>query len=133
MRAIFEATLNAERADVRDRVTLRDGSVMDLAATAFGEIYDTVLLLGVLMYLPASEPVIAGLAARVAPGGFLAVAARTVTSALWRPAARQDWPAGSHHDFLSRTPLPGSSSVPGSGAWAVSQLESSSNAWWRAA
>ena len=30
---------------------------MDLAATSFGEIYDTVLLLEVLMYLPASEPV----------------------------------------------------------------------------
>ena len=30
---------------------------MDLAATSFGEIYDTVLLLGLLMYLPASEPV----------------------------------------------------------------------------
>ncbi len=91
MRAVFEATLGAEPADVRDRVTLRDGSVMDLAAMSFGEKYDAVLLLGVLMYLPASEPVIAELAARVAPGGFLAVAARTVTSALWRPAARQDW------------------------------------------
>ena len=91
MRAIFQATLSAERPEVRDRVTLRAGSVMDLPAAAFGESYDTVLLLGVLMYLPASEPVIAELAARVAPGGFLAVAARTVTSALWRPAARQDW------------------------------------------
>lgn len=66
---------------------------MELAEAAFGEIYDTVLLLGVLMYLPASEPVTAELAARIAPGGFLAVAARTVTSALWRPAARQDWQA----------------------------------------
>jgi hypothetical protein len=45
------------------------------------------------MYLPASEPVIAELAAYVAPGGFLALAARSTTSALWRPAARQDWQA----------------------------------------
>jgi S-adenosylmethionine-dependent methyltransferase len=93
MRAAFQAALSAEPAEVAGRVTLRDASVTDLAAAAFGEIYDTVLLLGVLMYLPASRPVIAGLAARVAPGGFLAVAARTVTSALWRPAARQDWQA----------------------------------------
>jgi len=93
MRATFRAALSAERAEVADRVTLRAGSVMELAETAFGEIYDTVLLLGVLMYLPASQPVIPQLAARVAPGGFLAVAARTVTSALWRPAARQDWQA----------------------------------------
>jgi S-adenosylmethionine-dependent methyltransferase len=91
MRGIFQAALGAEPADVRDRVTLREGSVGDLGATSFGEKYDAVLLLGVLMYLPASGPVIAELAARVAPGGFLAVAARTVTSALWRPAARQDW------------------------------------------
>ena len=93
MRAIFQAALSAERAEVAEHVTLRAGSVMDLEAAAFGQVFDTVLLLGVLMYLPASQPVIAGLAARVAPGGFLAVAARTVTSALWRPAARQDWPA----------------------------------------
>lgn len=45
------------------------------------------------MYLPASPPVIAELAAHVAPGGFIALAARTTTSALWRPAARQDWQA----------------------------------------
>ncbi len=93
MRAIFRTTLSAERAEVQDRITLRDGSVVDLAAATFGEIFDTVLLLGVLMYLPGSQPVIAELAAHVAPGGFLAVAARTVTSALWRPAARQDWQA----------------------------------------
>ena len=93
MRAIFQAALSAEAAEVQDRVTLRAGSVVDLAAVSCGEIYDAVLLLGVLMYLPASPPVIAELAAHVAPGGFLAVTARTTTSALWRPAARQDWQA----------------------------------------
>ena len=93
MRAAFSAALDAERAEVRDRVTLRAGSVGGLAGVTGGERYDAVLLLGVLMYLPASGPVIAELAAHVAPGGFLALAARTTTSALWRPAARQDWRA----------------------------------------
>jgi S-adenosylmethionine-dependent methyltransferase len=93
MCAAFRAALEGEPAAVRDRVTLRKGSVGSLAAVAGGEIYDAVLLLGVLMYLPASAPVIAELAAFVAPGGFLALAARTTTSALWRPAARQDWQA----------------------------------------
>ena len=93
MRAVFQATLSAERAEVQDRVTLRQGSVLDLATLTHGEVYDAVLLLGVLMYLPASQPVIAGLAAHVAPGGFVAAAVRTATSALWRPAARQDWQA----------------------------------------
>src|SRR5215472_16773100 len=93
MRAVFQATLSAERAEVQDRVTLRQGSVLDLATLTHGEVYDAVLLLGVLMYLPASQPVISGLAAHVAPGGFVAAAERTATSALWRPAARQDWQA----------------------------------------
>jgi S-adenosylmethionine-dependent methyltransferase len=93
MRAAFAAALDAEPAVVRDRVSLRAGSVGGLALVTGGVTYDAVLLLGVLMYLPASEPVIAELAAHVGPGGFLAIAARTTTSALWRPAARQDWQA----------------------------------------
>jgi hypothetical protein len=106
MRAIFEAMLNAERADVRDRVTLRDGSVMDLGITSFGEIYDTVLLLRVLMYLPASEPVIAGLAARVAPGGFLAVAARA-RRRLCQPRAIGSAGADGQHDIRLGQAQPG--------------------------
>lgn len=90
---VTDDVLSAERIEVQDRISLRDGSVGDLATVTRGEVYDTVLLLGVLMYLPASQPVIAELAAYVAPGGFLAVAARITASALWRPAARQDWQA----------------------------------------
>jgi S-adenosylmethionine-dependent methyltransferase len=93
MREVFLAALDAEPAEVRRRVRLRQGSAGRLDAIAGNEVYDAVLLLGVLMYLDASEPVIAELAAHVAPGGFLALAARTATSALWRPAARQDWQA----------------------------------------
>src|SRR5215469_6984268 len=93
MRGVFLAALGAEPAEVQARVTLRDGSVGSLGAVTGGQVYDAVLLLGVLMYLQASKPVIAELATHVAPGGFLALAARTSTSALWRPAARQDWQA----------------------------------------
>jgi S-adenosylmethionine-dependent methyltransferase len=93
MRAAFQAALDAEPGRVRARVQLREGSVGSLAAVTGGEVYDIVLLMGVLMYLPASSPVISELAAHVAPGGLLALAVRTPTSALWRPAARQDWRA----------------------------------------
>ncbi len=93
MRAACQAALDREPAQVGRRVTLRQGSVGSLSAVTEGEVYDAVLLLGVLMYLRASEPVIAELAARVAPGGLVALAARTTISALWRPAARQDWHA----------------------------------------
>jgi len=93
MRTVLGAALDREEAAVRERVTVADGSLGALAAVTGGNLYDAVLLLGVLMYLPSSEPVIAELAAHVAPGGMLAIAARTTTSALWRPAARQDWQA----------------------------------------
>jgi S-adenosylmethionine-dependent methyltransferase len=93
MRAAFQAALDREPAAVGRRVTLRQGSVGSLGAVAEGAVYDVVLLLGVLMYLRASEPAIAELAGQVAPGGLLALAARTAVSALWRPAARQDWQA----------------------------------------
>jgi S-adenosylmethionine-dependent methyltransferase len=93
MRDAFLTWLGGEPAEVRDRVTVRAGSVGGLAAATGGEVFDAVLLLGVLMYLQASEPVIAELAAHVAPGGLLALAARTTTSAVWRPAARGDWQA----------------------------------------
>lgn len=93
MRTAFRAALASQRAEVQTRVTLRDGRIGELAAATGDDVYDAVLLLGVLMYLPTSQPVISELAAHVAPGGFLALAIRTTTSALWRPAARQDWRA----------------------------------------
>lgn len=93
MRSVLLAALQAEPAEVQDRVTVRAGSAGRLGPVTGGEVYDAVLLLGVLMYLEASEPVIAELATHVRPGGLLALAARTTTSAVWRPAARQDWQA----------------------------------------
>lgn len=93
MRAAFHQNLDAAPDEVRDRVTVRAGALGDLATVTGAEVFDAVLLLGVLMYLPASEPAVSELSARVAPGGFLALALRTQTSALWRPAARQDWRA----------------------------------------
>jgi S-adenosylmethionine-dependent methyltransferase len=93
MRDVFLAALQAEPAGVQDRLTVREGSLGHLGQVTGGDIYDAVLLLGVLMYLEASAPVIAELATHVAPGGLLALAARTATSAVWRPSARQDWHA----------------------------------------
>ena len=93
MRGVFLAALGAEPAEVQGRVMLREGSVASLGGVTGGEVYDAVLLLGVLMYLQDSEQVIAELAAHAAPGGLLALAVRTTTSAVWRPAARQDWQA----------------------------------------
>ncbi|MGN6871150.1 MAG: class I SAM-dependent methyltransferase [Solirubrobacteraceae bacterium] len=93
MRAAFHAALSGEDANVQDRVTLQEGRIGELAAVTGGRVYDVVLLLGVLMYLPSSQAVISELSPHIAPGGLLALAIRTNTSAVWRPVARQDWPA----------------------------------------
>ena len=91
MRSQFASALAEEDRDVRGRVRIADGALGRLAEITGGHTYAAVLALGVLMYLPASAPAVAELAAQVAPGGVLAIAVRTTTSALWRPAARQDW------------------------------------------
>lgn len=93
MRAQLRAALDADPADVGEKVQVVAGSVGDLGSAIAAEGYDVVLCLGVLMYLPESRPAITELARYVAPGGLLCVAVRTPVSAAWRPAARQDWPA----------------------------------------
>jgi S-adenosylmethionine-dependent methyltransferase len=93
MRAQLRAALHTAPADVGERVRVVAGSVGDLDSSIAAERYDVVLCLGVLMYLPESRPAITELARYVAPGGLLCVAVRTPVSALWRPAARQDWHA----------------------------------------
>lgn len=98
MRERFETALAGESPSVREVVELLAGGTDDLAGVLGSREYDVVLLLGVLMYLPATEPVLAELARHVRPGGILAAAVRTTTSALWRPAARQDW-AGARAAF----------------------------------
>jgi len=93
MRAAFTAALANEADEVRERVTLVAGSLGSLAEATEGATFDLVLLLGVLMYVPDSSLVLAEVAPLVAAGGVLSIATRTATSALWRPAARQDWTA----------------------------------------
>jgi S-adenosylmethionine-dependent methyltransferase len=93
MRAQLRAALEAEPADVGQRLKVVAGSIGDLHSAIAGEAYDVVLCLGVLMYLPEGRSAITELARYVAPGGLLCVAVRTPVSAVWRPAARQDWPA----------------------------------------
>jgi S-adenosylmethionine-dependent methyltransferase len=93
MRAAFSTAVAGEACEVQQRLALHAASLGDLAASLDGMQFDAVLLLGVLMYLPSSRPVVAELAGHVACGGFLSLALRTTTSAAWRPAARQDWQA----------------------------------------
>ena len=91
MRAQLQAALRTDPADVAGRVKVVAGSIGDLSSSIAADGYDVVLCLGVLMYLPDGRSAITELAGYVAPGGLLSVAVRTPVSAVWRPAARQDW------------------------------------------
>jgi S-adenosylmethionine-dependent methyltransferase len=93
MRAQLQAALHTDPAGAGARVRIVAGSLGDLGSSVPAGPYDAVLCLGVLMYLTDSRPAITELASYVAPGGLLCVAVRTPVSAVWRPAARQDWPA----------------------------------------
>lgn len=93
MRAAFERALAVEPDEVQQRVTQRAGAIGELAAVAGDRKFDVALVLGVLMYLPSSGPAIVEVADHLAVGGILSLAVRTKVSALWRPAARQDWSA----------------------------------------
>lgn len=93
MRARLRATLHNDPAELGERVKVVAGSVGDLDSAIAVDAYDVVLCLGVLMYLPESRSAITELARYVGPGGLLCVAVRTPVSAVWRPAARQDWQA----------------------------------------
>lgn len=90
-RAQLGVALHNGPAEVAERVTVVAGSLGDLGSSVATGRYDVVLCLGVLTYLPGSRAAITELAGYVAPGGLLCVAVRTPASAVWRPAARQDW------------------------------------------
>jgi S-adenosylmethionine-dependent methyltransferase len=91
MRAQLRAAVRTDLADIGERVTVVAGSLGALDSSIAADGYDVVLCLGVLMYLPDGRSAITELARYVAPGGLLCVAVRTPVSAVWRPAARQDW------------------------------------------
>lgn len=93
MRDAFAANLDRCPDDVRGRIELVVDGVEDLTAATQGRRFDIALALGVLMYLPAADPVIDEMSLHLRPGGVAALAVRTTASALWRPAARQDWSA----------------------------------------
>lgn len=99
MRELFTAVAGEQSAEVRARLDLRAGRLGGLAAAledagagaGNGVGFDVVLCHGVLMYLPSSVAAVAELAALVAPGGILAVAARSGAFLPWRALLRNDW------------------------------------------
>ena len=101
MRDLFTREASQQPDDARARLSLREGRLgalalaVDETRTSEGQspTYDAVLCYGVLMYLQSPRAAIAELAGFVAPGGCLAIAARSATFLPWRPLLRGDWDA----------------------------------------
>jgi SAM-dependent methyltransferase len=99
MREMFSREADQQPAAVRARLTAREGRLGELARAVDGSgapegshsTYDAVLCHGVLMYLPSPRAAVAELADFVAPGGLLAIAARSAAFLPWRPLLRRDW------------------------------------------
>jgi S-adenosylmethionine-dependent methyltransferase len=99
MRELFTVAASEHADAVRARLDLRAGRLGELAqavcdsggGTGKNSVYDVVLCHGVLMYLQSAKAAIAELAGLVAPGGLLAVAARSAAFLPWRPLLRNDW------------------------------------------
>lgn len=91
MRAILDEGLAGQDESTRRRVAVRDGTLGALADALGDAAYDVVLCHGVFMYLPAAQPAVTELAARVAPGGLLSLVVRNAAGLALRPALQGQW------------------------------------------
>jgi len=88
----LEAALAEETAAVLARVRLVQGEAERLADLVPTRHFDAVLCHGVLMYFADPEPLLTGVAAAVAPGGFASLLVRNGDALAMRPGLLGHWP-----------------------------------------
>jgi SAM-dependent methyltransferase len=89
--ADFRAALDAEPAEVADRVRLVRGDAGDVAGLFPPSSFDAVLCHGVLMYFPDPDPLLEAIARVVAPGGLVSLLVRNGNALAMRPGLLGDW------------------------------------------
>ncbi|WAP55585.1 methyltransferase domain-containing protein [Streptomyces sp. S465] len=92
--AMLEAarTVLAEEPEgIRRRVRLIEGDGRETGAHFLPGTFDVVLCHGVLMYVPEPDPLLAGLARVLAPGGLLSLLVRNGDALAMRPGLAGDW------------------------------------------
>ncbi|MFJ2817887.1 class I SAM-dependent methyltransferase [Streptomyces sp. NPDC091279] len=85
------AAVAAEPQGIRDRVRLIEGDGRDTGVHFLPGSFDVVLCHGVLMYVEEPDPLLAGLARMVAPGGLLSLLVRNADALAMRPGLAGDW------------------------------------------
>ncbi|MEU3321931.1 methyltransferase domain-containing protein [Streptomyces sp. NPDC006785] len=87
------ASLASEPEGIRERVRLIEGDVRDTGVHFLPGSFDVVLCHGVLMYVEEPDPMLAGLARMLAPGGLLSLLVRNADALAMRPGIAGDFGA----------------------------------------
>ena len=111
MLAVARDALSAEPEGIRERVRLIEGDGQDTGVHFLPGSFDVVLCHGVLMYVDEPDPLLAGLARMLAPGGLLSLLVRNGDALAMRPALFGDW-AGALAAFDTTSHLPRSRTDP---------------------
>ncbi|MFE9447805.1 class I SAM-dependent methyltransferase [Streptomyces sp. NPDC006739] len=91
MIAAARRALSAEPEGIRERVRLVQGDGRDTGVHFLPGSFDVVLCHGVLMYVEEPDPLLAGLARMLAPGGLLSLLVRNGDALAMRPGLAGDW------------------------------------------
>jgi len=91
MLAALRQAVAAEPAEVRERFVVLRGDGRETGRHFGPACFDVVLCHGVLMYVPAPEPMLAALARVLAPGGLLSLLVRNGDALAMRPGLLGDW------------------------------------------
>ncbi|MEU6812117.1 methyltransferase domain-containing protein [Streptomyces sp. NPDC046831] len=94
------AALAAEPEGIRARMRIVEGDGQETGVHFLPGSFDVVLCHGVLMYVEEPDPLLAGLARMLAPGGLLSLLVRNGDALAMRPGLSGDW-AGSLAAFGS--------------------------------
>ncbi|EST23328.1 class I SAM-dependent methyltransferase [Streptomyces roseochromogenus] len=91
MIAAAREALAAQPQGIRERVRLVQGDGRDTGVHFLPGGFDVVLCHGVLMYVEEPDPLLAGLARMLAPGGLLSLLVRNGDALALRPGLSGDW------------------------------------------
>ncbi|MBT2422977.1 methyltransferase domain-containing protein [Streptomyces sp. ISL-22] len=91
MIAAAREELAGEPEGIRERVRIVQGDGRDTGVHFLPGSFDVVLCHGVLMYVEDPDPLVAGLARMLAPGGLLSLLVRNGDALAMRPGLAADW------------------------------------------
>ncbi|MGV9915325.1 class I SAM-dependent methyltransferase [Streptomyces tendae] len=91
MIAAAREALAGQPEGIRERMRIVEGDGRDTGVHFLPGSFDVVLCHGVLMYVEEPDPLLAGLARMLAPGGLLSLVVRNGDALALRPGLRGDW------------------------------------------